>query len=101
MGRGLVYNSPAMQDDRDPRGHSVTLPAQPGEAGTPEDSPEPACLMIIEAGSSALMELPASGELASGRAPEVQVRLQDPSVSRFHARLLLQEGNTTSPSPNY
>jgi DNA-binding NtrC family response regulator len=44
-------------------------------------------LLIIELDSSAIYELPTSGELLIGRAPDVQIRLRDPSASRVHARL--------------
>ena len=46
-------------------------------------------LLIIEVDSSSVFELPATGDLLIGRAPDAQVRLRDPSSSRQHARLAL------------
>lgn len=44
-------------------------------------------MLVIEPGSSSLFDLPASGQVVIGRAPDAQLRLQDPQVSRYHARL--------------
>ncbi|HPH29317.1 MAG TPA: sigma 54-interacting transcriptional regulator [Pseudomonadota bacterium] len=52
---------------------------------------EPAYLLIVEAGSSSLCQLPEQGEVIIGRSPEVMVRLHDPAASRHHARLQLGE----------
>ena len=63
------------------------------DAGDASALPGPATgdhLLIIEVGSSSVFELPASGELLIGRAPDTQIRLRDPSSSRLHARLSMQ-----------
>ncbi|HRI51348.1 MAG TPA: sigma 54-interacting transcriptional regulator [Pseudomonadota bacterium] len=44
-------------------------------------------LLIIEAGSSLAVDLPAQGTLILGRAPEVEVPLRSLAVSRRHAQL--------------
>jgi len=49
-------------------------------------------LLVIENGSSSLFELPDTGVVTIGRAPEVDLRLDHASVSRRHARLLLERG---------
>lgn len=50
-------------------------------------------VMVIESGSSSLFELPRSGQVVVGRAPDAQLRLQDPQVSRHHARLDVQDND--------
>jgi DNA-binding NtrC family response regulator len=51
-------------------------------------------LLVLEAGTSRLVPLPAAGELAVtlGRGPEAQVRLASPAVSRSHARIEVRGG---------
>ncbi len=44
-------------------------------------------LLIIEAGSSLVVDLPAQGAITLGRAPEVEVPLRSLTVSRRHAQL--------------
>ena len=55
----------------------------------------PGQIMVVEAGSSSIVELPRSGQLLIGRAPDCQVRLQDPQVSRQHARLDILDEEVT------
>ncbi len=50
-------------------------------------------MLVIENGSSSLFDLPATGMVTIGRAPEVDLRLDHASVSRRHARLLLDHGD--------
>jgi DNA-binding NtrC family response regulator len=52
----------------------------------------PGYLLVVESGSSAMFQLPQSGEVVVGRAPESALRVQDPSVSRQHARFRIARG---------
>ncbi len=49
-------------------------------------------LLVLEGGSSSLFPLPAAGVVLIGRGSETQLRLQDASVSRRHAKIILTEG---------
>ncbi|WP_395811758.1 sigma 54-interacting transcriptional regulator [Archangium minus] len=49
-------------------------------------------LLVLDGGSSALCPLPRSGSLLVGRLPTADIRVEDPSVSRQHARVLVEEG---------
>jgi DNA-binding NtrC family response regulator/pSer/pThr/pTyr-binding forkhead associated (FHA) protein len=46
-----------------------------------------ASFLVIEENNSALFELPASGAVIIGRAPDATLRLEDQSASRHHARV--------------
>ncbi|MBL9003283.1 MAG: sigma 54-interacting transcriptional regulator [Myxococcales bacterium] len=64
--------------------------AQPAQPTGPVAAPASQSgdhLLIVEVDSSSIFELPATGELLIGRAPDTQIRLRDPSSSRLHARL--------------
>ncbi|WP_395849815.1 sigma 54-interacting transcriptional regulator [Cystobacter fuscus] len=49
-------------------------------------------LLVLDGDSSALCPLPRGGTLLVGRAPTADVHVEDPSVSRQHARVLVEEG---------
>ena len=53
----------------------------------------PGQLLIVEAGSSTMYELPPQGQVLVGRAPDAQVKVNDPLVSRHHARLDVKDGD--------
>src|SRR6476659_899820 len=48
-----------------------------------------AYLLVIEGSSSATFDLPTTGEVIIGRSQDAQLRLEDNSASRRHARLVL------------
>ena len=61
----------------------------------PPGAPEPqecAYLLVLGGHSASRVSLPPSGEVLIGRAPEVQLCLPEPSISRHHARLVVAEG---------
>ncbi len=66
--------------------HRARVPS-PSSAASAGQSPTGDHLLIIEPDSSSIFELPPAGELLIGRAPDVPIRLRDPSASRVHARL--------------
>jgi two-component system, NtrC family, response regulator AtoC len=49
-------------------------------------------LLVLEGASSALCPLPRNGSLVVGRAPDADLQVKDPSVSRHHARLVVVGG---------
>ncbi|WP_239014210.1 sigma 54-interacting transcriptional regulator [Archangium violaceum] len=49
-------------------------------------------LLVLEGNSSSLRSLPRAGTLRIGRDPSSDIRLEDPSVSRRHAELVVGEG---------
>src|SRR5262245_7838050 len=51
-----------------------------------------AYLLVIEDGSSSMYRLPNPGEVTIGRAPDVELRVDHPSVSRRHARIQVNRG---------
>src|SRR5687767_15845982 len=51
-----------------------------------------AYLLVIEDGSSFMYPLPNPGVVTIGRIPEVDLRVDHPSVSRRHARLQVDRG---------
>src|SRR5262245_43450735 len=51
-----------------------------------------AYLLLIEDGSSSMVPLPAPGVVTIGRAPDAEVRVDHASVSRQHARILIDRG---------
>ena len=70
---------------------TVTLHSATGSLSG--DAFAPGYLVVIESGSSAMFSLPQSGEIIVGRAPDCALRVQDPSVSRQHARVRIISGN--------
>ena len=69
---------------------TVTLHSATGSPA--EESLAPGYLLVVESGSSAMFQLPQSGEIVVGRASEAALRVQDPSVSRQHARFRIARG---------
>src|SRR3954463_2410583 len=51
-----------------------------------------AYLLVIENGSSRMVSLPHPGVVTIGRIPEVELRVDHSSVSRKHARILVDRG---------
>jgi two-component system, NtrC family, response regulator AtoC len=51
-----------------------------------------AYLLVIEDGSSSMYQLPNPGVVTVGRIPEVEIRVDHASVSRRHARILVDRG---------
>ena len=49
-------------------------------------------LLVVEGGSSSLYPLPRSGEVLIGRSEEADLRLDEQSASRNHAKILVGEG---------
>jgi two-component system response regulator AtoC len=66
-----------------------TLTARP--VGQPTSLPR-TYMVLIASGTSSLVELPATGVRVIGRGPDADIQVEDPLVSRRHARLLLSEG---------
>src|SRR4051812_4590455 len=61
----------------------------------PSDPPavdEHLYLLVLEGNRSAIHQLPRSGTVAMGRGPEAGIRVDDPSVSRQHAEVVLENG---------
>ncbi len=61
-----------------------------GSGARPESAG--AYLLVIHEGSSTVVPLPASGDFVIGRAPEVNLQLNDAGCSRRHAVLQLRDG---------
>jgi pSer/pThr/pTyr-binding forkhead associated (FHA) protein len=53
-------------------------------------------LHIIDGNRAESRDLPASGTLLVGRLPDADIRLDDPSVSRSHARIVVANKRSTS-----
>src|SRR5438477_11514502 len=53
---------------------------------------EHAYLLVVENGSSSMFDLPAVGVVVIGRGAEAELRLDHASVSRKHARILIEGG---------
>jgi len=53
---------------------------------------EHAYLLVVENGSSSMFDLPAVGVVTIGRGTEAELRLDHASVSRKHARILIEGG---------
>src|SRR5947208_3470244 len=62
----------------------ATLPAAPSSPLVPD---ERSYLIVIEGDSSRTFHLPPSGEVLIGRGEAAALRVDDPSVSRTHAKL--------------
>lgn len=52
-------------------------------------------LLVVDGADSTIMRLPQTGTLSIGRAPECEIRLNDPACSRRHARLHVADGDIT------
>ena len=59
------------------------------EAGPLRAAPTNAQLVVVDGDSSWVVTLPSAGELVIGRAQEAHVRVNDPSVSRLHLKLMI------------
>ena len=59
------------------------------EAGPLHAVPTQAQLVVVDGDSSWVVALPSVGELVIGRAQEAHVRVNDPSVSRLHLKLMI------------
>lgn len=70
----------------------VTISVVPGDGGA-AGRDEPSYLLIIADGSSSAFALSDQPEVTMGRSSEVSLRIHHASVSRRHARLLLQGGD--------
>ena len=68
----------------------ATKPLAPGASAS---GTAPAYLLVLEGESSARVALPGSGVVLIGRDAEADLRLRDDSVSRRHARLVLNGGD--------
>ncbi|WP_224367498.1 sigma 54-interacting transcriptional regulator [Hyalangium versicolor] len=72
-----------------------TMTTEDARRSVPKASPVAAgrrYLLVLDGGSSALCSLPRSGTLLVGRLATADIRVEDPSVSRQHARVLVEEG---------
>ncbi len=56
---------------------------------------ERAYLLVLEGGSSRMFHLPRHGVVLIGRTSEAELQLQDESVSRRHARILIADGEAS------
>jgi two-component system response regulator AtoC len=56
---------------------------------------ERAYLLVLEGGSSRMFHLPRHGVVLIGRTTEAELQLQDESVSRRHARILIADGEAS------
>jgi len=81
--------------DPNPTSAAATLSAHADSVRAAPAPPATRYLVMVEGQSSAILHLPARGEVIVGRAPDAQVRVQDPTASRRHAKLMLTEGETT------
>lgn len=59
------------------------------EAGPLRAASTNAQLVVVDGDSSWVVTLPSAGELVIGRAQEAHVRVNDPSVSRLHLKLMI------------
>jgi two-component system, NtrC family, response regulator AtoC len=75
---------PAFNDEATMDGSRVVMP--------PVGSPDVFYLLVFHEASSRMIELPLQGEVFVGRGSNVQVALEDASVSRLHAKLLIADG---------
>jgi DNA-binding NtrC family response regulator/pSer/pThr/pTyr-binding forkhead associated (FHA) protein len=69
------------------------------DARLPATHPQPVkderlYLLVLEGNSSALYPLPRNADLLIGRATQADIQIDDPSVSRNHARIVVNEGVT-------
>jgi DNA-binding NtrC family response regulator len=64
---------------------------------TPAPAPDdvPPHVLVVAAGSSSRVDLPRDGQVTIGRAPEVELHIDDDSVSRKHARLSTRAGEVS------
>jgi len=60
----------------------IGLPRRPGRR----------YLLVLEGDSCAMRPLPPEGAVLIGRAPEAEIRVEDPAVSRQHARVVVTPG---------
>lgn len=81
---------------------SSPLPERDGKAlqrtvvdESAEDMQTGLWLTIVEPGESTMMPLPERGELRIGRADDNHIILASPSVSRYHAELIVVEGTVS------
>jgi DNA-binding NtrC family response regulator len=72
--------------DPDGVGETATLAASRATRGNR------AYLLVVEDGSSRMYPLPSPGVVTVGRAPESELRIDHSSVSRRHARILVERG---------
>ncbi|MFO0579387.1 MAG: sigma 54-interacting transcriptional regulator [Polyangia bacterium] len=84
---GLDPDLAGRRQDGDGLAATLTLPEAPDPRAPGSDDGDRGYLVVIEAGSSAEVKLPAAGTLVLGRAPDVEVPLRSQVVSRRHARL--------------
>lgn len=61
----------------------------------PAPTVAPAYALEIESGAEPGQRFPVRGEVTIGRSPENDVTLNDPQVSRRHARIVLEDGSVT------
>ena len=68
--------------------------AETFELPGPDEQPslERSYLLVVREGSSSVFPLPRTGVVSVGRAEEAELRIDDRSISRAHARLILTEG---------
>ncbi len=78
-----------MTQNPDPRATMVEVPSTPSmRAGEPSGR---LCLVVIGEGLDASYPLPDGGRIEIGRSPEMDIRIDHPSVSRSHAMLTIGE----------
>jgi two-component system response regulator AtoC len=82
---GSSASSPS--PDRDPKALQRTLLDEPSDAPNTR-----LWLTIVEPNESTMMPVPEQGELRIGRAEDNHIVLGSPSVSRYHAELMVADG---------
>lgn len=88
-----------MQDASPARRSIAPAPDGPeASARTPPLSVEgdgsPGALLLLRGGDALTRAIPDRGELLIGRGPEADLRIDEPDVSRRHAKLVRQDGKT-------
>ncbi|MFO0758901.1 MAG: sigma 54-interacting transcriptional regulator [Byssovorax sp.] len=84
-----VSRPPERSPPRAPAKRSATTRPVAAAALAPPPGAQGWSLLVVEHTSSRLVPLPREGELVIGRGEDCHLRLDDPSISRRHARLSL------------
>jgi DNA-binding NtrC family response regulator len=83
---GIPSVAPVDDTQSHPAKYSETLSPKPG-AGIGPDAGRRSYLLVVVDGTSSKYDLPLSGVVSVGRAPEADLRVNHPSVSRRHATI--------------
>jgi two-component system response regulator AtoC len=83
ISRMPLTDPPELIDTEDERRRGLGAPPAPEER---------LYLLILEGNTSSLCPLPRTGTLLVGRSPSADIQVQDSSVSRQHARVMVEDG---------